>query len=254
MFPLSQMKTALVLSGGGMFGAYQAGAWKALSRVQFTPDIVVGASVGALNGWYIASGLTADDLERHWLDPAAGEIMAYRVARSPWSGFDPRPLEKRAKFMVENYRPRVDFGVALIRLPRLRRTLVRDREVSWRHLVASCAVPVGFPPVRIGGALYCDGGLLEATPVWAAMQMGANRVIAVNASRFVPPPGIGMMIKAVRLLGRRPDPIGADVVMVTPKEPLGRMLDGAIWRREKIREWIEMGDADAMAAMKTVFA
>src|SRR2546427_8151414 len=55
IFPLSQSpmdfqmtKTALVLSGGGMFGAYQAGVWKALSH-ELSPDIVVGASVGALD-------------------------------------------------------------------------------------------------------------------------------------------------------------------------------------------------------------
>ena len=62
------IKTALVLSGGGMFGAYQAGAWKALSR-EISPDMVVGASVGALNGWLIASGVAAEELEQRWLDP-----------------------------------------------------------------------------------------------------------------------------------------------------------------------------------------
>ena len=248
------MKTALVLSGGGMFGAYQAGAWKALSR-ELAPDIVVGASVGALNGWYIAAGATADDLERHWLDPVSAEIMAYRGPRSLWSGvFDPRPLETRAKFLVNQYALRVDFGVVLVQLPWLRPKLVRNAEVSWRHLVATCAVPGGFPPVRIGGALYCDGGLLEATPVWAAFEMGATRVIAVNASRFIPPPMVGMMIKGVRRWRRSPAhaiPGAGEVVMITPKDYLGRMLDGAAWRRENIERWIGMGEADALAALES---
>ena len=240
------MKTALVLSGGGMFGAYQAGAWKSLSR-KFAPDIVVGASVGALNGWYIASGATAEELEQHWLDPASGEMMTYRGSRPPWSGvFDPRPLERRARFLVENYKPRVEYGVALIRLPRLQHVLVRNEDVGWRHLVASCAVPIGFSPVRIGKALYCDGGLMVATPVWAAAAMGATRVIAVNASRFIPPPGIGMMIKGVRMLGRgRIPPVDIELVTITPKQPLGRMAEGAIWRRDSILRWIDMGEADA---------
>jgi predicted acylesterase/phospholipase RssA len=43
------MKRALVLSGGGMFGAWQAGAWSVLAR-HFQPDLVVGASAGSLNG------------------------------------------------------------------------------------------------------------------------------------------------------------------------------------------------------------
>src|ERR1700692_2181710 len=96
-------KTALVLSGGGMFGAYQAGAWKALSRV-VKPDIVVGASVGALNGLLIAAGLTGEDLVQHWLDPTSGELMPYRRYRLSWRGvFDPQPLRLRAKHLLENY-------------------------------------------------------------------------------------------------------------------------------------------------------
>ncbi len=51
----SIMPCALVLSAGGMFGAYQAGVWKALSR-SFHPDLIVGASVGALNSWAILAG------------------------------------------------------------------------------------------------------------------------------------------------------------------------------------------------------
>jgi NTE family protein len=244
------MKTALVLSGGGMFGAYQAGVWKALSR-EFAPDIVVGASVGALNGWLIAGGATAEDLVEQWLDPASGELMAYRLPRSPWSGmFDPRPLRARAKFLVGSYRPRMDYGAVVVQLPWLRQKLVRNGEVTWRHLVASCSVPGGFPPVRIGASLYCDGGLLDATPVWAAAEMGATRVIAVNASRFLPPPMISIMIKGVRLLGkaRRRAAHGLEITLITPQNHLGKMLEGASWRKDKIRRWIELGEADAGVA------
>ena len=55
------MPCALVLSAGGMFGAYQAGAWNVLSQ-RFQPDMVVGTSVGALNGWAIAGGCPPDEL------------------------------------------------------------------------------------------------------------------------------------------------------------------------------------------------
>jgi len=235
-----------------MFGAYQAGVWKALSG-KIAPDIVVGASVGALNGWIIAADAGAEDLERLWLDPRSGDLMVYRTPRLPWSFFDPRPLEMHAKLLVNNYKLRMEYGVVLVQLPVLRPKLVRNAEVNWRHLVATCAVPAGYPPVRIGGALYCDGGLLEATPVWAAVEMGATRVIAVNASRFIPPPVVGMMIKGVRRLRRnaiRQSPAGGpELVMITPKDNFGRMLDGAVWRRDKIRLWIDMGEEDTRRAL-----
>ena len=62
------MKTALVLSGGGMFGAWQAGVWRALAPY-LKPDLVVGASVGALNGWAIAGGASPDELIDSWMNP-----------------------------------------------------------------------------------------------------------------------------------------------------------------------------------------
>jgi NTE family protein len=248
------MKTALVLSGGGMFGAYQAGAWKALSR-QFSPDIVVGASVGALNGWYIASGATAEELERQWLDPSAGDILTLRQRRSRWRGLiDPRPLEARVKLLVQERRPRVEYGVVLTQVPRMRPKLFRNAEVTWRHLFATCAVPGGFPPVRVGDGLYWDGGLLEATPVWAAAAMGASRIIAVNASRFIPPRLVGIAIRGVRRWGNRAPSVSGnapEATLVTPQVPLGSMLDdGAVWRRENIRRWIDLGEADAIAALR----
>src|SRR6266851_3984085 len=60
-------KTALVLSAGGMFGSYQAGVWAALCS-EFQPDIVVGASIGSLNGWLIASGVPAREIEDRWMN------------------------------------------------------------------------------------------------------------------------------------------------------------------------------------------
>jgi predicted acylesterase/phospholipase RssA len=246
-------KTALVLSGGGMFGAYQAGAWRALSRV-VKPDIVVGVSVGALNGWLIAAGETAEVLAQHWLDPASGDLMQYRKQLLSWNGvFDPQPLRNRVKLLLEHHSPKIDYGVVLVKMSGLRPKLFRNQEVTWQHLVASCAVPVGFPPVRIGGVLYCDGGVLEALPIWAAEEMGATRVIAVNALRFVSPWAVGIVLHGVRRLRKiqpRP-PGGADVTLITPTQNLGKFLDGATWRRENILRWIEQGEADATAVLES---
>ena len=62
------MPNALVLSGGGMFGAWQAGAGSILAD-HFAPDLIVGASVGSLNGYLIASGVTPGQLREYWLEP-----------------------------------------------------------------------------------------------------------------------------------------------------------------------------------------
>src|ERR1035441_622902 len=76
------MPCALVLSAGGMFGAYHAGAWNVLSR-RFQPDLVVGTSAGALNGWAIAGGCSPAELLDMWRAPATGGLpVAYGVTEA----------------------------------------------------------------------------------------------------------------------------------------------------------------------------
>jgi len=61
-----------------------------------------------------------------------------------------------------------------------RDTVARSAEIGVEHLVASCAVPMLFPAVRIGGELYCDGGLRQMLPLSPALRLGADAVVVVN--------------------------------------------------------------------------
>ena len=80
-----------------MFGAYQAGAYRAIAELA-PPDIVVGASVGALNGWSIAGGCTPDHLIERWLHPSAGDALKLfpnHGWRNGW--FDPARCARKPK-------------------------------------------------------------------------------------------------------------------------------------------------------------
>src|SRR6187549_1474157 len=61
------MMRALVLSGGGLWGAWQAGAWSVLAE-EFKPDLIVGASIGSINGYMLASGVSPAALMERWRD------------------------------------------------------------------------------------------------------------------------------------------------------------------------------------------
>src|ERR1022692_2970547 len=114
------MPTALVLSAGGMFGAYQAGAWNVLSR-HFQPDLVVGTSVGALNGWAIAGGCSPADLLALWREPATAGLMRLRFPFVPWNGFiDPTALARHVRDWHVRFQPRVPFSTTVVEVPRLR--------------------------------------------------------------------------------------------------------------------------------------
>src|SRR5277367_6301153 len=111
---------ALVLSAGGMYGAYQAGAWRALADV-FQPDLVVGASIGALNGWAIAGGCDPDALVDRWLHLDAAVGYRWKFPRSPFQGlFDTGPLQRMMRDVHESFQPRVPFALVVTDLKKLR--------------------------------------------------------------------------------------------------------------------------------------
>ena len=190
--------TALVLSAGGMFAAWQAGAWAGLAG-RLKPDMVIGASAGALNGWAIAGGITPEELAAAWLNRDMADLMRPRF---PWPTlFDPAPLRRTAGNLFNDYRPCIPFATLLVELPRLRLRLVRGEDMTWRHLAAACSIPGAFPPVRLDGHWYADGGLLGALPLWAAAEMGATRAIALDALPVMPSKAIRFAVRCARLLG-----------------------------------------------------
>jgi NTE family protein len=242
------VKTALVLSAGGMFGAYQAGVWQALSRV-FQPDVVIGCSAGAINGWAIASGVAPQDLIQTWLDPRCAMLMRLRTSRRPWQPFfDSEPLAQMVRELTSTYTPRIPFALAVTELPRLRLRLVETPHITWRHILASCAIPVAYPSVRIDGRSYCDGGLLCVLPTWAMPRMGADRAIAVNVLPSAPLNAVRAAVRLVRLLTpREPAPTGVEILHVVPNPQLGTLHDAITWEPARVRQWIERGQADAEA-------
>src|SRR5271154_6890559 len=101
---------ALVLSGGGMFGAYQAGAWKILADV-FQPDLIVGASIGALNGWAIAGGCEPDELIRRWLHMEAVGSYRWKFPAGIFGGvLDTQHLQGLISDIYQCYPPRLDYA------------------------------------------------------------------------------------------------------------------------------------------------
>lgn len=237
------MATALVLSAGGLFAAWQAGVWKAVHTV-VCPDMVLGASAGAWNAWAIAGGATAQELEDEWRDPGIAGILRFGLHGT--GCLRPEPLYAKAREIFERVRPQMPFAMPLVELPSLRVRLVREHEVTWRHLAAACSIPFGYPPVEIDGRRYVDGGLRSSLPVWAAEQMGAADVVAVNCLTAWP-------FRALRKIVRPRGPSAKlRVTRVEPRENLGSLRDALVWSPRNIERWIEQGERDGNRVMTSV--
>jgi NTE family protein len=224
---------ALVLSGGGLFGAWQAGAWSVLAdRIQ--PDLIVGASVGSLNGYAIAAGAGTEKLFDLWRDP---KHASFGDLHTNLRELTRHPLRR-------------PFAIAVTDLLRLKPRLYRDSEVTWRHLAASCAIPCVLPQMKLDGRWYGDGGLLNALPLWAAAELGATEILGLHVMQVFPSRWVRPFWHAFRWgFGYFPTlPEGVRTSILAPSEELGSMTDAVRWKKANIERWIELGKADARAA------
>lgn len=262
--------TALVLAGGGSFGAVQVGMLRALVAHGLAPDLVVGSSVGAINGAYFAGAPNADGvarLEAIWRGLRRSEVFpigwrgALAVLRR---GFpvDPSGLRR----LVEQHLPYRDIEQAALPLHLVATDLLGGGTVRLSSgpvveaVLASCAIPAAFPPVRLGESYMIDGAVASNTPISVAVELGARRLIVLPTgfacSLAAPPRGaLASALHAITLLiahqlvmelERYRDQ--AEIVTVPPLCPLevspydfshaGELIERA-W--EQTQRWLDRG-------------
>ena len=187
-------RVAFVLSGGGPLGALQAGALKALLERGITPDIVVGVSVGALNGAFIALDPTvrgAERLEHAWRTLRTSEFFPSGRLKVPWTRFlarSDRVFDNRGvkKFIAESYGDatfedtRVPFAVVATELDGGRERVFNTGPLA-APLLASAAMPGTFSPVWIDGEQFIDGGVSNDVPMEPAVAMGATSIYILDS-------------------------------------------------------------------------
>ena len=247
-------KVAVVLSGAGARGAFQAGALAellpALVRDKLRPTVWLGTSAGSINAvlWgavaHLDAAEAADDVCRVWRQmsdedvfrslksplswgPRLWDVTGAVVGRGPGaeSLLDTSPLARTADKWLDSAQLAVNVrtgvldavGVVATRMPaesdgsvpgaasgrsvlflheRARGTYRGDKDraidvarspLQADHVLASAAIPVAFPAVRIerpedAAGWYTDGGVRLNTPLLPAIRLGATKIVLVSAT------------------------------------------------------------------------
>jgi len=175
---------ALVLGGGGPRGFAHIGVIKVLEANGIEPDLIVGASIGALIGALYADGFRAADLERMALrlnvldlidfDLFARKARGYAIQQFVRSRVDYRPIERLKKGFAATATHKASGALQIFNRG--------DTGVAVR---ASSANPYSFIPVTIAGEEFIDGDEASPVPIRAARALGAKVVIAVDVSAYV---------------------------------------------------------------------
>lgn len=177
---LFKPKHGLVLGGGGARGGAHIGVYKVLSELGYTPDLVVGTSIGGIIAGFIGTGHSATDIMTHLDRLDFAQLMTLdRTGRGLLSHtlFEDWLLTMLGDIDLRDTEPRVAVMAADIR--HNRRVLI-DEGPMIKALLATSAVPGLFPAVEWGDALLVDGGLADNVPTQAAHLLGAERIIAVD--------------------------------------------------------------------------
>ncbi len=185
----NQPKTAFVFSGGASLGAVEVGMLKAIVEEGYKADMVLGTSVGALNGAIYASDPSIEGvktLEQTWRNIKMFDVFTPSVIT---------PIKNIATFgqyliSPKNLRKLMDDHLNFTKIEETKIPLyitttdintgdevVFNKGLVIEALLASAGIPGVFPPLRMDQRLLVDGGLVNNSPISSAVKLGAEKVV-----------------------------------------------------------------------------
>jgi NTE family protein len=189
-------RTAFVLGGGGLLGAVEVGMLQALFERNEKPDLVLGTSVGAINGLVVASDPTPAAVDRLldlwrsvadsndvYSDPTWRQVT--RAMRTGTHLHSSKPIRER---LVQEFGD-LTFADLPVEFQCCAASIERAAETWFSQgplvpaVVASAAVPGLLPPAKVGDEHYLDGGIVNSIPVGRAVELGADRIFVLQVGR-----------------------------------------------------------------------
>ena len=235
-------KLAFVLSGGGALGSVQVGCIQLLMERGIFPDLIVGTSVGALNGVFLAKTPTLDgvtQLKELWL--SLGPHGPFREGRLRVflrliSGREHLYANSSLRKLVCQYVSDTTFEGLKVPALVIATNLETGEPAVFRQgavepaVLASTAIPGVFPPINIGGVEYVDGAMMSNCGLETAWNHGARRMVVIETPHVPPDKVMGILkplsralqVAIIRLCHREVDWFSerCPVVALEPEVPL----------------------------------
>lgn len=158
----------VAFSGGGARGFSHVGVMKAFMKFGIAPNVISGVSAGSIAAVLYAAGLTPE------------EIMECFLSQEKFANFTSVHLPKESLFRLDRFARLLESWLPVKYLEELKLPTVvcatdfdHGKSIGWAkgeivpRVVASCSIPIVFPPVKINGIHYVDGGVLRNLPAWA---------------------------------------------------------------------------------------
>jgi len=192
-------KIAFVLGGGGRLGAAEVGMLRALFERGVVPDLIVGTSIGAMNGVAVAAApelRTIERLEEMWTMLDKNEVFSGSMLAGAANLVKTRTSlqsNQALRRLIEQMLPASTFEELVITFQCVAASIERAAE-HWFYegplvdaILASSAVPGILPAVKIDGEHFIDGGIVNSIPIDRAVELGATEVFVLHVGRIERP-------------------------------------------------------------------
>jgi NTE family protein len=210
---IGEAKTAFVFAGGGSFGAIQVGMLHSLTAHGISADMVVGSSVGALNGAFYAGDPTLKGVERLgdiWRTLKRQDVfpMSWRTVLSFLWRRDFLISHDGIRKLIDDHIPYRNLQDARVPVHIVTTDIISGDSIVLSEgstsdaIVASTSIPGAFSPIRYKDYYLADGAISSNTPIQVAVRKGARRLIILptgHACATQAPP-VGAVANALHAL------------------------------------------------------
>lgn len=173
------VKIGLVLSGGGVRGVAHLGVLKFMEEMGIEVEVIAGSSAGSIVGGLYAAGISIDDILEVFKSTS---IFTWSNLATRKPGFID---SDRFYPILKELLPDDDFSALKKKLYVTCTDVINGVMVTFsegqliKPIIASCAIPVVFSPVKIGKSIYVDGGVLNNFPI-EPLQGRCEAIIGIN--------------------------------------------------------------------------
>ena len=177
-----RIRLGIAMSGGGARGFAHAGALAAIEEAGHKPDIIAGVSAGSIVAALYAAGIGP----KQFLDIFSKKSFKKLVDFRPHSGglFSMQPFKKFLESYLGEYKNLEDLPIPVyIGVTNFTDGISEEFHTGpiAERVLASCSIPITFPPVIINDKEYVDGGVLRNHPAWIIRDK-CDYLIGVNVS------------------------------------------------------------------------
>lgn len=174
-------QTGVVFSGGGTRGFAHLGVLKAMNEAGISPDIICGVSAGAVAGALYADGMDPEEALDILTSKRMLKYINFVIPKTgliKLNGFE-KAMKKHLK--AQNYEDlNIPLKVFAVNINSAEYHCFEEGPLAIT-IKASISIPILFPPIKIDGEFYCDGGVINNFPV-EPLVGNCERIIGVNVN------------------------------------------------------------------------